>query len=493
MRYTIYLFLIVLFSNVLAQPSRRQSITLQQTVSIASDSSLASFKAGNLYLSDYWQYRTYKAERLPGLSLGMTPVSYGNNIVKRYDSQTNTDVYKSQQNWYSHANLTLSQNMDITGGTFFIDTELGYLRNMGLKQNEQFTSVPVRIGYSQALFGYNRFRWQRKLEPLKYEKAKKDLLYNMEEISEQAASLFFDLALSQTRYSLAQQNIANNDTLYRIGQERYKIGSISQSDLLTLKLSLLNANSESGNAVLNLRKASFALSDYLRIDKETLFQPELPSTPLNITITSDEAIRLARENNPRLPEIKKMILEAQQNLDKARKENRFAASVSASVGFNQVSNTLTEAYHKPLQQDVVSVSLNVPIIDWGVRKGKVNIAQRDLNAVNITAHQAEQAFEQDVRITVDEFNFRQSQLQSANEAREIAQLAYGKAKQLFFVGKADVNSVNLAVSRQIETELNYIITLKGYWLSYYKIRKLTLYDFVKRSTISAEFDQISGF
>lgn len=47
-------------------------LDLQRTIEIANDSSLSAFRYQNLYLSGYWEYRTYKANRLPSLTLDLT-------------------------------------------------------------------------------------------------------------------------------------------------------------------------------------------------------------------------------------------------------------------------------------------------------------------------------------------------------------------------------------------------------------------------------------
>jgi len=472
---------------------KTKTITLNQAIEIALDSSLSTFKAQNSYLSGYWQFRTFKAERLPSLSINTTPISYNQNFVERYDYNNNAVVYKSQQSLYSYANLSLKQNLDITGGTFSIDTELGYLRNLGLNTTEQYSSVPIRIGYSQMLFGFNNFKWEKKIEPISYEKATKEFLYNMEEISEQTAVYFFELALCKKNYELAKQNIENSDTLYKIGLERYKIGTISQPDLLALKLEVINSKNNLSNVEINLKKSTFSLASFLRFDRETQFNLSLPKDILNIILSAEDVINKAKENNPIISELKENNLKAQQDFDKTKKESRFSATLSASIGFNQVANNFLDAYQKPLQQNVVTVGLDIPIVDWGVRNGKVKIARENVNTVKITAMQAEQSFEQDVLTTLFEFNLQQNQIQLSEEAKEIAEVAYDKAKQLFIIGKNDVNSVNSAYSHRIEAEQNYITALKNYWLSYYKIRKLTLYDFVQKKKISADFSQIHGF
>ena len=54
----------------------------------------------------------------------------------------------------------------IIGGTFYLETGLQYMRNFGDNAGNQFSSVPVRIGYSQSLIGFNQFKWDKKIEPL---------------------------------------------------------------------------------------------------------------------------------------------------------------------------------------------------------------------------------------------------------------------------------------------------------------------------------------
>ena len=243
-----------------------------------------------MYLSGYWEYRTFKANRLPSLTLNMTPAQYNRDITKRYDSEQDLDIYRSQQSFYAYGNLAIRQNFDLTGGTFYLDTELGFMRSFGSNPYTQFTSVPVRLGYSQSLVGYNAFRWERRIEPLKYEKIKKEYIYNAEQVSEQATNHFFTLAMAQAEYDLAKENAVSTDTLYRIGMQRLKIASISRADLLTLKLDVVNARNTLQNAASSLKRAMFSLASFLNLEKNTEIRVELPGRPQSLTIPVDEAL-----------------------------------------------------------------------------------------------------------------------------------------------------------------------------------------------------------
>ncbi len=477
------------------QPTAKaqKTFTLQETIEIATDSSLQAFSAQNSYLARYWEYKAYKAARLPSLNLEMTPIRYNRDFVSRYNSEANIDVYRQQQSLHSYGNLSIKQNVDLTGGTFFIDSDLGYMKNFGDSIYAQFSSVPIRIGYSQSLFGFNSFKWEKKIEPLKYEKAKKKLIFDVEQISEYASQYFFNLAMAQTEYNIAKDNVASSDTLYRIGTERQKIASISQADLLTLKLDAINAINSLKNAEISLKRAMFSFVSFLNIDKETIVHLQLPDKPKRIDISTDMALYYSRENNPDFLSNKQELLEAEREVERTKKSSNFEASISASIGFNQVASDLTGAYKNPLQQDIISVGVKIPLVDWGVRKGKANMAKNNLNVTKISIQQDELSLEEDVIMTVNDFNVQQDLISSAEEALSLAVLAYETTKQRFMIGKADINSLTLSLNRQKDAQNNYISALKNYWMSYYKIRKLTLFDFEKQESLSSIFDRNSKF
>lgn len=463
-------------------------LTLERTIEIAADSSLEVFRSKNMYLAGYWEYRTYKAGRLPSLALNLTPAQYYRDITRRYDSTDDIDVYRKQQYYYAYGGLSVTQNFDMLGGSFFVDTDLGYMRNFGDNSYSQFTTVPIRVGYSQELLGYNPFKWERKIEPLKFEKVKKELLYNLENINEESTRYFFELAMAQAEYDLAKDNVASTDTLYKTGLQRHQIASITQADLLTLKLDAINAKNTLQNKDNALKRAMFSLASYLNFDKNTEIRLRLPGRPQNMEISVNDALIYARENNPHFLELRQKILEAEQEVDKTKKEAMFNASVRASIGFNQVANDIKDAYRNPLQQDIVSISVSIPIIDWGIRKGKYNIAKNTLNVTQISARQNELTIEEDVIMTVSEFNIQQDLIVSAEEALDLAQMAYAETKQRFIIGKADINSLTLSLNRQQEAQRNYISALSDYWLKYFKIRKLTLHDFETGISLSNQFD-----
>ena len=67
----IFIWVCLLSLSVNAQQTVR--LNLKETIGLANDSSLSAFRYQNMYLSGYWEYRTYKANRLPSLALNLVP------------------------------------------------------------------------------------------------------------------------------------------------------------------------------------------------------------------------------------------------------------------------------------------------------------------------------------------------------------------------------------------------------------------------------------
>ncbi|MDE6369353.1 MAG: TolC family protein, partial [Muribaculaceae bacterium] len=100
--------------------ARGVQLTLGDAIRLANDSSLTAFRYQNLYASGYWQWRTFRANRLPSLSMDITPAQYNRYITQRYNYEEDIDVFRSQKIYMASAGLTVTQNVDFLGGYFYL-------------------------------------------------------------------------------------------------------------------------------------------------------------------------------------------------------------------------------------------------------------------------------------------------------------------------------------------------------------------------------------
>jgi outer membrane protein TolC len=486
----IFVYICLLLSLQATGQKKKLILSLDECMRIAADSSLQAFQTKHTYLSAYWGYRSFKATLLPSISFQLTPVQYNSNITKRYDSETNLDVYRQQQSVSSNGGLSLAQNVTFTGGSLTVGSNLDYMHHFGDNRYTQYSSIPFRIGYSQALFGYNRFKFEKKIEPLKFEKAKRQFLYSREELSETVVGYFFALLSAQKELELAKDIVASTDSLFRAGKERSRISAISPADLLTLELNFINAENYLENAVIEVERNMIAFITFFNFDKEYEIWLMMPAKPQSLPVTADEALSLVKKNNPEILFYKQQLMEAEQNLENVKKNSGFNANLSASIGFNQAGTELAYAYKDPLRQEGANIGLTIPVLDWGERKGKVHMAENSRTMIRYRVLQDRQKLEMEVALAVAEFNRQFGLIQRTEKALGIASTSYQINKHRFIVGKTDINTVTLSQNQRDEAYRNHIHAMNNYWKYYFKLRKLTLYDFEKEEDLSFQFDRL---
>jgi outer membrane protein TolC len=482
MNKTFLIILILTFSvNIKAQDSL--FLSLDKALEIAEKSSLDAFRNKNMYQASYWAFRSYRASRLPVLDLNFRPVDFRRTTVKRYDSQQDIDIFREQQSFESYANLSFSQNIPLTGARVYIDSDLSRLINVGDNDLTTYSATWARIGVVQPILGYNRFKWEKKIEPLKFEKAKKEYVQNMQNTKLKVVNLYFELLLAKTRKEIALANRAAADTLYKIGQKKFKILSIPQEELLDLELAKFNAEIEAVKAAQDEEKANFNLNSFLGLDKNTVIVAQVPEISYELQINIDSALFAAQQNNPEILQIQQKRIEADRDLDKAVKENRFKMDLTASFGLNQYGEAIQDAYTNPLNQQIILFGVKIPLLDWGDRKGKKLMAEKDREVIYIEQEQKLKDFEQNILLKVMDFNLQAKLVQSALKANQIAQKSYNLTQKRFLLGKADVLKITNSMKARQNAHEKYVNSIYTYWKYYYEIQKITLYDFADNQTI----------
>ena len=219
-----------------------RSITLDETVLLARAQSVDAAVALNQLRTSYWSYRTYRADLLPELSLKATAPAYR----KSYNAyQLDDGSYTFVRNNYLQINgeLSVAQNIWFTGGTISLTTSLDWMRQLDSGAYNRFMTVPVAVTLNQPVFGVNNIKWNRRIEPLRYEEAKARFFSASENVALAAVSNFFNLLMAKENLGIARQNYDNSKKLHEVAIAKREMGQISKNDLLQLELNLLNAES----------------------------------------------------------------------------------------------------------------------------------------------------------------------------------------------------------------------------------------------------------
>ncbi len=463
---------------------------LPDVIEIASNQSIDAFRNKNMYLASYWEFRFYKAGRLPGIALSADPLNYNRFLKKEYNFETNEDEYRLREYLNSEIGVAATQNVGLTGGQLFLRTELAMVKNLGGAQNTSYSATPFSIGFSQELNGYNELKWKSKIEPLKFEKAKKEFIQNVEDLRIKSTFQFFELITAQIQKGIAATNYANADTLYKIGKGRFQVGTVTQDELLKLELSLLNAEQALSMAQLEEKRAQASLNSFLGMEKTVEIECIVPSEIPELQINPDVALTQAIQNNPEMINHQQQKLQQDQNVKRTRSETGLNTSLFAMYGMSRSSENFEDVYGQPDKSQRFSVGINVPIVDWGRTKGRVSMAESNREVALATIKQERIDFEMDVIQSVLEFNLQASQVKNSAKADTVAQLGYDVTFQRFLIGKIDVIKLNISSTDQETARISYLNRLRDYWTSYFRLRSLALFDFETNTPLMVNYDDI---
>ena len=446
-------------------------LTLSDAIALAQQQSSDALAARHSLEAAEWSYRYHKANYLPAVTLSSSPSL--NRQLNSITQPDGTNVFVRQNQLNTDLTLSISQNVTLTGGTLFVRNNLQRLDEFE-QRTHGYSSVPFSIGYQQNLFGHNHLRWARRTEPLRHSIARKQYAETMELVASRASTYFFMLASAQTNLEIARQNFAVSDTLLSYARRRYERGSITENEMLQLEVGKLTEETNQLNAEAEVEDAMQTLRSYLGI-KEELPLAVVPDTLISDEVVdADEALAMALANTPDPEQLRLNIMESESALSSAKANRGLKADLYMQFGLSQKGSTLKEAYAQPLNQQYVSMTLSLPLLDWGRGKGQVRVAKSRLELTQTQSEQAMQDFRLNVQKMVRQYNLQAHRVKIAYRTRETALRRYEVARWLYLQGRTSLLEFNTSVNEKDNAQRSFIGALQTYWSLYYGLRSLTI-------------------
>ena len=468
--------------------THERDITLNEAIALARIQSVDAAVALNELKTAYWEYRTFRANLLPEVNFTGTLPNY-RKIYNSYQNADGTYSYVRDNVLGLSGEVSIDQNIWLTGGKLSLTSSLDYLKELGSNGSKQFMSVPVSLELTQPIFGVNTLKWDRRIEPVRYSEAKAAFISATEEVTMKAITYYFELLLAKESLATERQNKTNADRLYEVAIAKRKMGQISENDLLQLKLNALQSKADVTAAESNLNAKMFQLRSFLGVSKQETLNPTLPTSVPMLNMEYKRVLEKALERNSFAQNIRRRQLEADYEVATARGNLR-SIDLFASVGYTGQSNALSTAYRGLVDNQVVQVGVKIPILDWGKRRGQVRVAKSNREVVLSKIRQEQMDFNQNIFLLVENFNNQAQQLNIAQEADLIAEKRYRTSVETFMIGKISTLDLNDAQNSKDEARQKHISELYYYWYYFYQIRSLTLWDFERNTELEADFEDI---
>lgn len=429
------------------------------------------------YENSLLEYDNFRKSLLPSFSLNFTPLSFIHSL--RLLQNYSTGEYSNIEEFSNtiSGGLTIAQKVPLTGGVLTVGSNLSYLKEYA-KDKQSYSSVPIYISYSQPLFGGGKsMNFEKAILKLRNDLAIKEFCTFLSTEQQKILSLYLDAYSNKIDINFYSKLVSIGDSLLMHTKVKKSIGIITEYDYNQIELQHIDNQ-------IALEKSQYAYKAAIRLleDELSIYDIEIEELSMaNFPRHIDEELVLCfvRQNNPLYQQMDVGRLNAEYTLYQTKINNRFNAHISLSYGLNQYSTTtFRDAYYRPDQQQVASITLNIPIYQWGITRNKLKIAQNEYQTALLEQEYALKGFKKEIQDYVFDYNISRELIDVADRRYNLSAQQYQFASQKFKLGKMASIELTNANKDFFEAKQNYISVLKKLFISYYKIRHVSLHDFI---------------
>lgn len=464
-----------------AQKNDTLVLSLQDVVAMAKSKSIASKQATTLKETKYWEYRSFKSNYNPQLSLNGNLPGY-NKTYREVLQPNGTIQFQPVQYNNSALNLELNQTISKTGATIFGTTQMQRFDDFD-RRTKLYNGVPYAFGFSQPLWQFNPLKWDQKIEPLKYDESRQAYIESLEQISINASNYFFAMLLAQVNSQIAETNLTNTENIMRIANMKFEMGKVSRNEILQLNLEQLKAQKAVGIARRDQEIAALDLRSYIGLQNSEKISLKQPDAGIEMRVDTSKIVAEAYANRADAIGFVRRLIQARRDVAKAKGDNGLNASLTARVGFSKSDRRIGNVYESPINQQAIQIQFDIPILDWGRSKSRTKTAEAIHQFTEYAVEQDKQNFTQEIYTQVTLFEMMKSQLLLTAKADSIASEKYLIAKERYVLGNLSITDLSIAFQENDQAKQDYVYALRDFWGAYYQLRYLSLYDFEKNQKI----------
>ncbi len=458
------------------------TLTLQQAIELALSQGHQARAARATRDAARYRHGAFNAGLLPQLSLGGEVPAYNRSIIQVLQPDGST-LFRPQDQTSTGLSATLSQLLPLTGGRLFVSSSLTRLALSGPQGVETWSSTPFAVGLSQPILRPNASGWDRREQSVTAELQEREYREAREDIAVQTAGLFFDVYAAQVALETAANNAAVNDTLYTLNKGRLEIGKIGENDLLQSQLALLRSRTRLDAARLDYERAVAALRLALNLPPATALQVTAPANVPALEPDTAQAVTQALANRSAVTGVRLQDVQARRRVTEARLSGWLGATLNATYGFNATASEVSQAYRNLLEARRLTLSVSLPLLQWGAHGGSVQAAEADRDAAqsNGEAVLEQTAFE--AHFAARALSQARRNLALSATADTVAGKRFEVAYNRYLIGKIAMDNLYIAQQEKDQARTGFVQALQSFWQAYYGLRKTTLFDFERGEAI----------
>lgn len=483
---SISLFLALTF---LVQGQQIYNLDLESSISLAREKSKTMQILQQSMIKASYDLKAATSTFKTHVSMDLVLPQY-TETIKQWEDSSGISFYPVRQNQVN-GYLTISQPLPTDGNLFIRSGVQSFVDYYGKDRNAQITSS---IGLRQpveAFFGFNNMRLGYQQAKLAYDLSNKQLKREELNLVYDISQAFFTLLSFHERLNIAQQSLNRQQEAFDIAQSKYKAGLIREVEALQMEVDL-------GEAMNNLDIAEVDHSSQMNLFKERLGVDLRDSVIIKsdlgfnqVLVDAEKAVALALEHRLELKENEIQIELSQMDIKRRKAAGRINGDILVNYNFigvdkSSLSIPVETAFGNTWQNMLnrpgsfgVGLTVNIPIIDWGENRARVNAAKATLeqNKIQLVAERI--TIERDIRSTVSRLQSSLRRLQLLEKNVVVAEKSFEISRQRYANGDIDSQAMALERERLNNAYITRLESFINYKLLLSDLMRKTFFDFEK--------------
>ncbi len=473
--------LILLISNTLSSLSQK-GLTLEEALMIAENNSPSMKRTRLNLIRNQENLNAQNAALKSSFSLSVNPIGYSqirafNDLISKWNSTKTTE---------SFGLFTISQPIILT------DARLSLVNRFGYKDSySEFTDQTTRgfsnnlsLNLDQPLFTYNRTRLQLKELQLALENAQLNYAIQLLSLERQVAQAFYYVYQQQQSLEIAKQAYQNMQQSYEVSKNKVEAGISAREEMFQAELNLATTKSDFENKQVSLENAKdeFKVLTGMGLYDDVMVLPNISVDTIHVDISF--AIDQGLENRMELRQRAITVETSQFDLIQTKALNEFKGSLGLSIGLFGDNENFGNVYANPTDNESVSLSLIIPLWDWGERKSRIKATEASIESANITFEEEQNNIILGIRKVYRNLLNLQNQIEIARQSVINAQLTYDLNLEKYRNGDLTGMDLNIYQNQLSEKQLTFTNSLISYKLELLNLKIQTLYDFEKNEPVT---------
>lgn len=417
-----------------------------------------------------------KASLKSKFSLTLNPFSYSNS--RSFDNRFSQ--WYTNESFSSNGTFSITQPIIWTDATVSLNNKFGWQSNTstsGTSNKNQAFSNDLYLSINQPLFTYNRTKVDLESIERDYENALINYALRRLSLESSITSSFYNVYTAKNNLEISEAELKDAQQNFDIIKNKVEADLSARDELYQAELNVAQAISTVDNRKVSLENAKDDLKKILGIEIEQDFDITAEITAKPVPINMMLAIESALSSRLELRQREISRIEQDIQMKQIKENNSLDGNLSLSLGIMGDNEDFNKIYDHPTNNPRVSMSLSIPLFDWGERKARIKAQEIAIKMYDMETDEERKSIEIAVRKSCRSLRNLEAQIAIAEQSVQNAQLTYDLNAERYRNGELTGMEMNQFQTQLSNQKMSYVSTLINYKLELLNLKIISLYDF----------------